>query len=114
MTRQAGGALRILEVFALTTTISMALSLAACKSDQHRATLTWRAPTEIEVPIEGYNIYRSETPGGPYRVVAFRVPTASFTDTNVKSGMTYYYVVTTVDRSGSESKHSQEVTVKIP
>ncbi|HZT74727.1 MAG TPA: hypothetical protein VE996_13845 [Terriglobales bacterium] len=40
--------------------------------------------------------------------------TASFTDTTVLDGQTYYYVVTGVDSQGVESAYSNQVQVTIP
>lgn len=41
----------------------------------------------------GYDLKRSTVPGGPYVGIADDLTGASFTDTNVFSGKTYYYVV---------------------
>jgi hypothetical protein len=74
--------------------------------------LSWQEATDCDgAPVAGYNLYRSETPGGTYT----RVNTALFTgttydDTSAESGTTYYYVVTSVDADGDESVQSQEVS----
>jgi len=39
---------------------------------------------------------------------------ASFTDSNVQTGQTYYYVATAVDASGNESVYSNEVPAIVP
>jgi len=39
---------------------------------------------------------------------------AAFSDTNVQSGQTYYYVVTAVNNSGLESGYSNAVQAVIP
>jgi fibronectin type 3 domain-containing protein len=41
-------------------------------------------------------------------------PTTTYTDSNVQSGMSYYYVVTAVDGSGNESTFSNEAVAGIP
>ncbi len=38
----------------------------------------------------------------------------AYTDSTVQSGTTYYYVVTAVDSSGSESNYSNQATAVIP
>ncbi len=67
-------------------------------------TLTWSAVATAT----NYNIYRSPVQGGGYsRIVTGNVST-TYTDTNVTSGSTYYYVVTAVDALGNESSYSNE------
>ncbi|WP_438444164.1 pectinesterase family protein [Gorillibacterium sp. sgz5001074] len=56
---------------------------------------------------EGYNVLRSELPGGPYTPVIEGTADTSYTDRNLIPGMTYYYVVTAVNEHGS-SFHSSE------
>lgn len=81
----------------------------------HTVTLTWhRSVPNNGIPIAGYNVYRSTISGGPYVRVASRVPDASYTDTIVRSGETYFYVVTAVDQSNQESKYSNEARAMIP
>jgi fibronectin type 3 domain-containing protein len=65
--------------------------------------------------VAGYKVYRGTVSGGPYTAVTtnLNVPT-SFTDTNVTSGTTYYYVVTAVDAIGDESVYSEEVSATVP
>jgi fibronectin type 3 domain-containing protein len=38
----------------------------------------------------------------------------TFTDNTVQAGVTYFYVVTAVDATGTESVNSNEVSVTIP
>ena len=66
--------------------------------------LAWR-------PVEGavyYNIYRASAPGGPYQGIGSS-HIASYLDTGVVEGATYYYVVTAVNGGGSQSRESNEV-----
>ena len=42
------------------------------------------------------------------------VSTTSYTDPNVTTGQTYYYVATEVDTTGMESNYSSEVSATIP
>jgi fibronectin type 3 domain-containing protein len=59
-------------------------------------------------------VYRSTISGGPYVRLASRVPDVSYIDTPVNSKQTYFYVVTAVDQSNRESKHSNEARAMIP
>jgi fibronectin type 3 domain-containing protein len=100
---------------ALAAVVGVTIYLTGSKSAQHAVTLTWKAPELVKgIPIQGYNIYRSVTRSGPYALVASRVPSTTYSDSIVNSGKTYFYVVTAVDQSGSESKYSEEVSVHIP
>src|SRR5881396_2233889 len=79
---------------------------------QHSAALTWSASTSA---VAGYNVYRSTVSGGSYtRINSSLVTSASYTDSTVQSGTTYFYVTTAVDSSGMESVYSNEVPATIP
>ncbi|MDR3456243.1 MAG: hypothetical protein P4N60_02260 [Verrucomicrobiae bacterium] len=56
-------------------------------------------------------VKRSTTSGGPYTNIASAVTSRSYTDTNVSTGATYYYVVSDVN-STLESPNSSEVSTK--
>lgn len=84
----------------------VALTGPACSRDApDHAILTWEA-----VPgVTGYHVYRSEQPGGEYaRITEAPVREPRYTDTDVRSGVTYYYRVTAVSASGRESEFSEE------
>ena len=46
--------------------------------------------------------------------LASRVPGPPYEDSSVRSGHTYFYVVTALDQAGRESKFSQQIQAKIP
>ena len=78
----------------------------------HSVTLSWVPSTSTVI---GYNAYRATVSGGPYNQLnSSPVTTDSFTDSNVQSGQTYYYVVTSVDSNNVESSYSTEVSAAIP
>ena|ERR1700757_5172087 len=52
--------------------------------------------------------------GGPYNLLKGGVSTTAYTDSNVQSGSTYYYVTTAVDASGVQSVYSDEAQAVIP
>jgi hypothetical protein len=80
----------------------------------HFVSLTWTASTSPN--ISGYNIYRSNTTGGPYTKVTTSslVSGTSYTDNNATAGQTYYYVATAVDTRGAESAYSNEAPATVP
>jgi len=74
--------------------------------------LSWTASTSSVV---GYNVYRAAQSGGPYTMINTALqPGTSYADLSVQAGSTYYYVVTAVDSSGTESVNSNEVTAVVP
>ena len=78
----------------------------------HSVTLNWNPSTSVGV---GYRVYRSTQSGASYTLLnSAPVSTTSFTDSTVKNGETYFYVVTAVDAEFNESGYSSEVFVTIP
>ncbi len=78
----------------------------------HSAALSWTASTST---VSGYNVYRGTVNGGPYTLINPSLVTGlSYTDTNVQSGTTYYYVTTAVDSTNVESVNSNQVIAVIP
>ncbi|GAH75779.1 unnamed protein product, partial [marine sediment metagenome] len=69
--------------------------------------LDWTDNSEGD--IDGYNVYRSESMGGPYsKVNVSLVATSDYTNTGLTNDVTYYYVVTAVDFGSNESDYSNE------
>ncbi len=62
----------------------------------------------------GYSVLRATSPNGSYTTVASGVASASYTDTGVASGTTYYYVVTATNDSGSSANSSQVNALTAP
>src|ERR1700694_20203 len=76
----------------------------------HSADVSW---TMSSTPgVVSYNIYRSSVSGGPYAKVGNSAGTI-FTDSTLQAGQTYFYVVTAVDGSSTESVVSAEVSTSI-
>jgi hypothetical protein len=81
--------------------------------DPHSVSLRWVASPSSDVA--GYKVYRGTAPSGPYKVLNTSLVTGtSYTDTGVKSGLTYYYTVRAANRGGQESPGSNESKVVIP
>lgn len=72
-----------------------------------RVFLTWNENKERD--LEGYHVYRSVKSGADFqRLTGSVIRRTTFSDETVKQGMTYYYAVTAVDRTGNESGRSRE------
>ena len=90
------------------------ISLSGTGTQQAQAVaLGWTASTSSVI---GYNVYRGTVTGGPYssKLTSSPVGSTQFTDTNVQSGQTYYYVVTAVDSNDVESAYSGQASAVIP
>ena len=80
---------------------------------QHSVGLGWNTSSSSDVT--GYNIYRASASAGPFARLNSTLDATPFdTDSTVKAGQTYYYVVTAVSSTGTESTYSNEVQVAIP
>jgi TolB protein len=80
-------------------------------SGPHTVSLTWEAGTSANVV--GYNVYRA-TVAGSYGLLSSMNSGTSYTDTTVENGQTYFYVVTAVDSTGTESPYSNVAEAVIP
>ena len=85
------------------------------------ATVIVEWSTESEVNLAGFNIYRSESPDGPYvKVNDTLIPAApdpiaggsySYTDATAEPGVTYYYQLEDVELDGTATVHGPIVVV---
>lgn len=83
-------------------------SLTVTGTTTSSISLGWTASTTSTVAA--YNVYRSTTTGTGYvKVGSVNAATVSFTDSNLPSGATYYYVVTAALANNLESANSNEV-----
>jgi hypothetical protein len=79
----------------------------------HTVGVTWTA--SVSTDVVGYNIYRGAVSGGPYSILdSAPVASDAYTDSTVQSGQSYFYVVRSVDNTGTESINSTEVQAIIP
>ena len=63
----------------------------------------------------GYNVYRSTTHGSGYiKINSEPVAGTSYVDQNTTPGVTYYYVVTSLNSAGVESAYSPEASATEP
>ncbi|MDH3976762.1 MAG: FG-GAP-like repeat-containing protein [Deltaproteobacteria bacterium] len=78
--------------------------------DDSSASLVWAENSEAD--LKGYNIYRSLSPGGGYeKLNATLVSSASYKDTGLTNGLTYYYTVSAVNNNDEESSFAVKVGV---
>ncbi|MBX5494828.1 MAG: hypothetical protein IRZ15_05795 [Bryobacteraceae bacterium] len=73
--------------------------------------LVWNAVDAKD--IAGYVLYRAEANGALTRI-ADRVEAPSFSDSTIKTGVTYRYAVASVDVKGNESAPSPTVEIAVP
>ena len=72
-----------------------------------RIFLTWNENKERD--LSGYHVYRSEKSGRDHaRLNDKLLNRSTYSDETVKPGITYYYVITAVDKYGNESQQSKE------
>lgn len=70
--------------------------------------LTWTAPSGDGTDF--YRLYRGQTAGGPYTLLADNLTETSYDDSEIYNGVSYYYVVTAVyNNPAGESFYSNEV-----
>ena len=94
------------------STISQSLTGSGTATPQHSVNLSWN-PSNSQVA--GYNIYRGRQTGGPYtRLNSALEGSTTYTDSSVQGGQTYFYVVTAVQGTGTESPFSNQARAAIP
>ncbi len=80
----------------------------------HEIDLSWNAPIS-SYPIAGYRIFRSSDGGTSFQLISPALVTrTTFVDDQIQSGLTYHYVVKSVDPLGAESAPSNLTSVTIP
>ena len=78
----------------------------------HQVLLSWQANREFD--LMGYNIFRSEQPGGlPITLNQNVVQDTFYVDQTAQDGIYYYYSVSAVDSSSNESLKSDEVRSQV-
>jgi hypothetical protein len=81
----------------------------------HEVKLTWYLPNSPADPIVGFHVYRSGGSTPTYRLVDSVIATkTAYSDLTVQSGLTYNYVLKSVDDGGVESAPSNMTSVTVP
>jgi hypothetical protein len=77
--------------------------------------LAWDAPGSSTDPVAGYNVYRAPSGSTSYQLVSsVSNSQLAYTDTGVQAGLTYDYIVESVDASGVTSTPSNMASVTLP
>jgi len=74
--------------------------------------LLWAPDSEGD--LAGYNVYRREDGGAPFKVNSEPVKTSAYRDFAVLPGKKYFYLITAVDLRGNESGRSEEASEQVP
>ncbi len=93
--------------------------LTATAVGPNQIDLSWTPPNSPD--IASYSVYRSRTPGVPVApanlVGTVNAPLVSFSDTTVRDGFTYYYVITATDiyaQTSGASNQASATAINIP
>jgi len=77
--------------------------------------LSWYAPGSSPDPVAGYNVYRSPSGSSTYQLLNSLVDTeTTYVDSTVQDGLSYDYIVESVDALGNESVPTSPIVVTIP
>jgi fibronectin type 3 domain-containing protein len=96
------------EVSALTMP-AVPTGVTATATSTTQINLNWNAVTGAT----SYAVQRGTTSGGPYTLVA-STTTASFSDTGLAAGTTYFYVVQALNASGSSASSAEASASTVP
>ncbi|MCD6290655.1 MAG: hypothetical protein J7M34_09155 [Anaerolineae bacterium] len=93
--------------------LGLMVLLAGCGRLAAPIVIEWS--TETEVNTVGFNLYRAESPDGPFERINKELIPASpdplagghyvYTDTQVIAGRTYYYELEDVESDGNTTRH---------
>jgi len=108
----ASGTLTVTSNSSTNPTATVALSATG---ETVEVNLTWDAPIGSPDPVAGYNVYRAPSGGTSYQLLSsVSNSQLAFTDTTVQAGLTYDYIVESVDASGVTSAPSNMASVTLP
>jgi hypothetical protein len=111
----AGAATGQLTVTSNSTTNGTAVIGLSATGTAPEVDLSWDAPSSSADPIAGYNVYRTLSGSSTYELLNSSVDTeTAYVDNTVQSGLTYDYIVESVDDSGTESVPSNMISMTIP
>jgi fibronectin type 3 domain-containing protein len=96
-------------------TAVVSLAGTGASTAQHEVDLSWDAPSSSPIPVVGYNVYRSTGGTTTYQLLNSSVDAnREYVDNTVQSGVTYDYIVKSVDSSGGESSATDPLSLAIP
>lgn len=106
----------LLNVFgaALACSIALPASAQPHHTPHHSVHLAWQ-PGNASSKTIGYNVYRSIDGHEKFRKLnASPVPKPKYDDMTVRSGVTYLYIVKSVNAKGVESGPSNQIRLSVP
>jgi hypothetical protein len=93
-----------------TSSAPAAPTISEALAGDHQVLLLWQG-----VPFAtAYNLKRSTSSGGPYTAVTNGFTGASFTDSSVNNGTTYYYILTATNQFGESAPSAEVSATPIP
>jgi hypothetical protein len=114
ITGLASGQLTITSNSSTNSTVVIPLSGTGVAAS-YEVNLSWDAPSSSVDPVAGYNIYRSPDGSSTYQLLNSTIGNSTtYLDTTVQAGLTYDYIVESVDASSVDSTPSNMIVVTIP
>jgi len=105
---------RLIVLLLFITVLLAGLLVTRRQSEPHHVLLTWHQPAPtLGIRIVGYNIYRHASEGSQFVRIATHIPGPPYKDRMISPGRTYFYVVTSIDQFGRESRYSSQVIVEV-
>jgi len=93
---------------AVSLSVPRAPASVVAKAALKSIALSWKPNAEAD--LLGYQVFRSDGPGGPYQLWADGWQDTTYVDSiNIQAGVRYYYVIAALDTSGNQSQFSSEV-----
>ena len=81
----------------------------------YQVDLNWEAPPSSAIPVVGYDIYRSVAGSSAYTALnASLDTTTTYLDKTVQAGVTYDYIIESVDGAGVRSAPSNVIAIAVP
>ena len=106
----AGESAYSIEVSATPNAIPAAPTGLAATGGDAQVSLTWNVVSGATT----YAVKRATVAGGPYTVITNQVATASYQDSDVVNGTTYYYVVSALSGSAESGNSNQASATPLP
>jgi len=89
------------------------LAATSTSTSTYNVNLSWAAPAITG--IAGYRVYRESSGSTTFQALNSALDTqTAYVDSSVQNGHTYYYRVTTIDKSGLESPPSGTISISVP
>ncbi|MEM7297085.1 MAG: hypothetical protein AAF391_02335 [Bacteroidota bacterium] len=81
------------------------------KVDEEKVVLSWASSSSRD--LEGYLLTKQTKDGDPVSILIEDLEINSYTDTELETGVRYYYTIVAIDDAGLHSKNPYELQVKL-